>query len=426
MSKENTSMKKRIMQDFDKSMAKDGVYNKEIVEFTQNCGLDLIDIMNGDADYATGKIYTGLAYGRITYIFGLSGTGKTTLAIQMALGLTKGMENSSVYHLDIERACKTLRIKKLAKMNDDELFGDDGFYNLVQRDISLEMLHNLIKKIHDFKRENEKELLTPIEDSTGEIQNVLPPTVIVLDSLAMLTTDKTIESEELSSLMAGSITALNNNKLFIQIHGKLEAANIHLFVINHITTKVNTSFIPQAAQMNFLKQDESLKGGATSRHLANLMIRITTTSEKFGVKDEKYGEGYRGYINKLQFTKTRDTTAGIDFAMVYDQARGYQNELSNLEAFYDNGLLEGKSSFNFPGSDIKFTRKTFLTKLESDENLQKVYKETLLKLKRLLVTRVAEENVEDENVVVEQEVKSTRKRKSVVEVEETTQEEASE
>jgi RecA/RadA recombinase len=430
MSKEvNVGTKKNIMNMFAKDMKKSGVLELSRVDFMQSTGFDLIDINNGSIDKETGKIHMGFNHGRIFYTLSRPGCGKTALCIQIAKNMCHNFPNSQIYHLDIEHGTNSIRIKNLTGISEKEVynpdkdeFNDDVFYYLIQRKNTTESLHHLICKLYDFKMENKNDLVIEMKDTSGTVQEVLPPTIIILDSLGALSSKNSIENDELNNNMAGGSSAKANNSLFKQDQSKLEEANIHLFIINQITDDINISFTPKAAIMNFMKQGEALSGGKMSQYFTDCMIKLVS-SDKYGIKDERYGEGLSGFIIKFELIKSRNAKAGKIFSMVYEQERGYINELSNLEAFYDNGLLEGKSSFNFPGSDIKFTRKNFLTKLESDDRLKESYNNTIEKLKVLLITRNAEED-EQESTNIEPEIKTSRRKKSVVE--ETTQEEASE
>jgi RecA/RadA recombinase len=421
--------RKNIMADFVKSATKSGIIDTSRTDFMQNTGIDLLDFVNGTQDPETSLLHTGLAYGRVSLFAGKTSCGKTSAAITVAKNMTWNVDGSQIYHLDLERSTKPIRIKALTGLTEAQLF-NDGYYNLIQRDLYTETLHSLIDSLYNFKKDHKDELMIEMEDSSGKVQKIYPPTVIILDSLAMLTSKKNIENDEISGNMSGSANALMNNKMFTQNVGKLEETNIHLFIINHINDGINIGIVPRSADMQYLGQNETLKGGKTSVYVSDILLKFVATSTKFGgEKDNKYGENIQGFAIKVQVIKSRNTTAGISFELIYDQVMGINNELSNLEAFINYGIIEGKSSFTFSDNpDIKFTRKNFLDKLRDNPSLVDSYDVARFKLRELLVNRVGNFGVEDVNVIenvvsVEQEVKSTRKRKSVVEAEETTQEE---
>lgn len=415
--------KGNIMADFAKSMASSQIIDLSRTDFIQSTGFDILDIQNATLDLETNKIHAGLAYGRILSIIGRSSTGKSTLAIQMAINMTKGLENSQIYHLDIERATKPIRIKNISGLTDSQLF-DDNYYNLIQRDLSTETVHNLISSLYEFKKANKKKLLMDIVDSAGDVQKVLPPTVIILDSLALMTSKKNLDDDDIGGNMAGSQNANINNKLFLQNHGKLEEANIHLFIINHITTKINIGFLPVAADIAFLGQDEALKGGKSAVYLSDCMIKVTSGDKIGPGKKYDYGDTFTGFLIKNKLIKSRNAASGMEQIMVYDQNRGVQNELSNLEAFISNNLLgTGKignaKSYYFKELENKtFTRKTFLDLLKKDQEFMEVYKKYIVILKDLLVTKINETEVLDGEDIDNVVVKTTRKRKTIVEEDE--------
>lgn len=424
--------RKKLMAEFVKSATKSGVIDTTRVDFMQNTGIDLLDYVNGTIDPEDLSYQTGLAHGRVSLFAGKTSCGKTSAAIRIAKNMTWNVEGGQIYHLDLERSTKPIRIKALTGLTEAQLFSD-GYYNLIQRDLYTETLHSLIDSLYHFKKDNKADLMIDMEDSSGKIQSVYPPTIIILDSLAMLTSKKNIENDEISGNMSGSAQALMNNKMFTQNVGKLEETNIHLFVINHINDGINIGIVPRSADMQYLGQNETLKGGKTSVYVSDLLLKFVATSTKFGgEKDNKYGDNIQGFTIKVQIIKSRNTTAGISFELVYDQVTGINNELSNLEAFINYGIIEGKSSFTFfDNPDIKFTRKNFLDKLKDNPSLVESYNKARFKLRELLVNKIdnfgleedSDENID--NIPVEQEVKTTssRRRKSVVEVEETTQEE---
>ncbi len=416
--------RKNIMAEFVKGATKSGVIDLNRVDFMQNTGIDLLDFVNGTVDPDLNLYHTGLAHGRILYMIGKSSSSKSSTAVQIAKNMTYSIPNAQVYHLDLERSTKLLRIKALTGLSEAELL-EDNYYNLIQRDLYTETLHSLIDSLYHFKKDHKDELLIDMEDSSGKVQKILPPTVIILDSLALLVSKKNIDNDEIGSNMSGSATALMNNKMFTQNQGKLEEANIHLFIINHINDGINIGIVPRSADIQYLGQNETLKGGRTSQYLADVLLKFVATSTKFGgEKDNKYGEDIQGFVIKVQIIKSRNTTAGISFSLIFDQVRGINNELSNLEALIENKILTGTSSFTFSDNpDIKFSRKNFLDKLYNSESLQESYNKALLKLKAILISRIVEakEEEDDSNTEVEPEVKSTRKRKTSVE--ETAQEE---
>ena len=71
----------------------------------------------------------------------------------------------------------------------------------------------------------------------------------------MLTPDKLTEEEEISGQMSATATAKMNTAVFKRIVPKLKAANIILFVINHINDKIEANaFVHSKSHVGYLKQ----------------------------------------------------------------------------------------------------------------------------------------------------------------------------
>ena len=98
---------------------------------------------------------------------------------------------------------------------------------------------------------------TGLLDESGDPIIKLQPTVYLLDSFAMLMPEKFATEDEMSGQMSTTATAKANAKIFRTIIPLLKAANIILFVINHINQKIDINPMAKTkAQINYLKQDE--------------------------------------------------------------------------------------------------------------------------------------------------------------------------
>lgn len=60
--------------------------------------------------------------------------------------------------------------------------------------------------------------------------------------------------------MSASSIAKTNNAVIKRIPGILKKANITLIIINHITKKIEIGFTKTQADVNYLKQDETIPG----------------------------------------------------------------------------------------------------------------------------------------------------------------------
>lgn len=229
----------------------------ESVEYTPtfSSGIDVMDYRNGRIE--KGEVTTGFDGGKIITVIGKSGSGKSTMAIQMACAMVAPYENGSVFHYDFERATNYARIKTLSGWSDEVI---ENKYKILQRNIYSESIYKIVKAIDKLKNTpetyDEIKIDTGRKDSKGNPIYMLPPTVILLDSWALMMPEDISEEEKLSGSMSATSIAKVNNAVIKRIAGPLERGNITLIAINHITTKIEiNAFAKTQAAINYLKQD---------------------------------------------------------------------------------------------------------------------------------------------------------------------------
>lgn len=219
-------------------------------------GIDVLDYRNGYYN-EDGEVNVGVDGGRIITVIGKSGTGKSSLGIKIACSIVEGYEEGAVIHYDFERASSLARVltisgwsKKMVKQK----------YKILRRDIYSESVFQIVKHISNIK--NEPSNFERLRIDTGKVTDngepiyVLPPTVILLDSWALMTPRDISEEEKLSGSMSASSIAKTNNAVIKRIVGALEKGNITLIIINHINKKIDINqFAKTQADINYLKQD---------------------------------------------------------------------------------------------------------------------------------------------------------------------------
>ena len=379
--------------------------------FAFKSGLDILDFKNGKLVTPRGHnpyYSTGIEEGSYVMFIGRSCSGKTSLAIQMACNIVRPYENGEVYLDDVEAATSITRVKQLSGWSDDEI--EEKF---IHRNVGItsEEFYRNINKIYKLKMEMKDQLTITTDkvDDKGQPIEILEPTVYILDSLAVLSTDAISEEEELSGQMSQTAVARANAAIFRRILPKLKQANIILFVINHVNQKVNINpMMPTKAQINYLKQDESIPGGNTPLYLANNIFRVDTASKL--TSDKEYG--IDGFMTKITIIKSRSNRAGQEIDLVYNQNRGFDNIYSNFTLLKQEKRIGGAGrSFYIQGCDnVKFAQKTFKEKLMAEAELQRVYKSTMRDLlSQFIYSDDTEVPVEEElntsdNQYVEEEV----------------------
>lgn len=343
-------------------IAKEGIAkSKEFID-SYPVALNVIDGRNAQHDPYTGQYVKGIQAGSINMIVGKSGSGKSTLAIQMAARIADQFEESSIFHLDFEHSSTAPRIAAITGWTEDKF---KAKYTILNSGLSSGSFFNLTKAIAKKKIE----IADKIQYDTGRLDKngkkiyELPPTIIIIDSLAAMQSDKNNAEEELGGQMSVTAQAKENNTIFKRLHGSstLTDGNIIVFVINHITTSVDINpMAKKAADLNYLAQDEAIPGGKAAVYMSNFMIKLTprgkldpngsSTASKYGIK---------GFICEMTILKSRQAEAGTSFNMIYSQSQGFLNGLTNISNLVDQGWVDGnpRGYFFQELADVKFTMK---------------------------------------------------------------------
>lgn len=151
-------------------------------DFTTKTGFMPIDYLNGQLitkDDGSKQLYTGLSNGRVVMVIGKSGTGKSTLAIQMGRNIIQRYENGLMYIFDFEQNNTKERVRMVSGCSEEYY---SKHVNILRSGISTEAVLRTLSKIKEMKLSHKEELLVPnengIKDETGEVVKVLPPTVV--------------------------------------------------------------------------------------------------------------------------------------------------------------------------------------------------------------------------------------------------------
>ena len=145
-------------------------------------GFDSIDYLNGQItikDDGTKIPNLGIDAGKIVTIIGKSGSGKSTMALQMAANIIKKYDQGSMFVMDFEQSNTKDRIRNITGMS-EEYF--DEHVTLKQTGISTNSVLRLAMQIKKLQMDHEKELLVDnaegVYDEDGKLRKILPPTVI--------------------------------------------------------------------------------------------------------------------------------------------------------------------------------------------------------------------------------------------------------
>lgn len=329
----------------------------------------VIHVKSEDMDFTYNSV--GIIDGSMVTVIGRSGCGKTTFILQSSAEIIRKFDTACIYHDDIEGGIVQSRKEQLTGFSGEEY---ESRYIARNSGVTAENFFERIKICHDLKMENREdfEYDTGLYDSDGKRIYKLEPTVYILDSLAMLMPEKYLEEEELSGQMSATAAAKTNSAIFKRIIPMLKAANIILFVVNHITEDVSINPMQhKKAQLAFLKQGETLGGGRVATYVTNLLIRLDDNSKL----KETESFGIAGSVVEVTLLKSRTSASGRSVNLVFDYARGFDKELSLLQMLKDQGLVTARGAYmNFVNeeSSIKFTQKTFKSKLTDNEEFREM------------------------------------------------------
>lgn len=118
-------------------------------------------------------------------------------------------------------------------------------------------------------------------------------------------------------------------------------------------------------------------------YLSNIMLRFDDASK---LKQEETF-GFSGSLVDVTLIKSRNNKAGQAATLVFDQDNGFDPELSLFLMLKNAGRVKGAGAYLYLGDrdDMKFSQKTFKSKLETDPDLKKLFiDETMAVLKGML------------------------------------------
>ena len=310
----------------------------------------------------------GLSDGSINMVISDSGVDKTTLCTQAACNIIKPFKTSCLFVEQAEVGTNIERIKNLAGLDTEE-------YNnrVIVRDagITIESVYNRVKTVHDIKVNNPDDYMydTGLVDYKGKVFKY-EPTIFIIDSVKMVLSNKNAEADETTNMSAAQ-NANANSQYYTKMVPLCREANIILILINHITTDINTGFLPKKSELPYLKQGEHIAGGKSLTYIQNNIFRLDIKS-KLKAEDTF---GILGSIVNVDIVKSRTNNSDRGrCTLVFDQTLGYDSDLSLLLLLKDNKILEGSGAYlKLPGYDNKFTQKNFKEKLYSDPEFYNVF-----------------------------------------------------
>lgn len=336
-----------------------------------------LDFANGYIQEVNGmlKYELGLSDGSINMIISDSGVGKTTICTQAATNICKRFKTSIVFYEQAEVGTNIQRIKNISGFSSDDEFSK----RFIIRDagITIESVYDRVKMVHDIKVNNQSEYLydTGMIDMRGNPIYKFEPTIFIIDSVKMVLSKKNAEADETSNMSAAT-NAKANSEYYTKMVPLCREANIIMLLINHITTDINTGFLPKKSELAYLKQGEHISGGKSLTYIQNNIFRLDIKSK---LKPEE-GFGITGSIVNIDIVKSRTNKSNrARCFLVFNQDTGYDSDLSLLLLLKEAKILEGSGAYlKLPGCDKKFSQKQFKEILYSDMEFYNAFVSTCL------------------------------------------------
>ena len=160
-------------------------------DFMFRTGFPTFDYLNGNVvvdEDGSRNVNIGIDGGKIITVIGKSGSGKSTFAIQVAANIIRKYEQGSMFILDFEQSNKEDRVRMVTGMSTEELAER---VTIKRTGISTETVLEMVYQIKNLKMQYKKELMVEnkegvIDSKTGKLKKILPPTVIMIDSVPMM------------------------------------------------------------------------------------------------------------------------------------------------------------------------------------------------------------------------------------------------
>lgn len=233
----------------------------------------------------------GIGYGRITEVYGVESSGKSTLCLQIAAECQK--TGGRVAYIDVENALDVTYAKHLGVDTDEMIFAQP-----TSGEQALEIVDALAK--------------------SGEIN------LIIIDSVAALTPQAELDGE-MQDVTIGLLARLMS-KACRKLTGTLGEKNCAVIFINQIREKINTGFS--------MGDPTTTTGGRALKFFASQRIELKKTTS---IKD---GQDVIGTNVKIKCVKNKISAPMkvCEVPMIFGEGFSSKDEVINLAIDY--GFIE--------------------------------------------------------------------------------------
>lgn len=351
----------------------DDLINKEFIEAKDLSKEDdnvpfWLDTGNYALNYACSKkLNGGVPGGRITSIWGLSGTGKSLITSNLnkckdiartIIFETEGGGNSKSLFEFTNSPYEKVRIVPIQTFTSYKISKEKGTIEEIKDSEIPAKLETDTYVYHRGLTSLMKNVLRGLEYNKVQ-QKVL----LVVDSLANVKSVRELVNGPNGDM---GMTGRNLNDFFSSIDGLIQSTNATLVFTNKVYTNINNPYDPWIQ-----------KGGQSVIYNPSLSINLTTLQESFDIadsdlKDEKLrrktalGSSYQ--VVRGRISKSRFGTASRNATFLMDTTYGIVKNSGLLEMLCDFGVaIKQGTRYAIPGiitnekgEDVSFYKKEFL------------------------------------------------------------------
>lgn len=326
-------------------------------------------------------IVEGVIGGRFITIVGSSGTGKSTLADQIAWNIIKDFDEGLAIHVDVEQTVLRQRLLDTIGITTDdpraERFIIDKHHTYVE---------DVLTMVDDICKEKEAAKDAAMYEADGKwfgkkTIKVYQPTVIIVDSLPSFTS-KTVDTAEVSTQMATNREVNVVAQFYTKLLAKMNKYNVTIIATNHIRPKIVVDVYNQPPpQLMLLKASETMPRGQAPVFYASTVLRLNASGKSALLSKEEYG--FEGFKCIAQAAKSKTSFIGGSTPLIFTEDHGFDEAYTMLLALYDNGLVCGMNYKNRDGlyvasnPELKFSKANFGEKYKNNPEFKAVIDKTL-------------------------------------------------
>lgn len=354
---------------------KKGLFKSNDAFVNYSTGLLPLDYANGfwmtQTDPSTGEVYRtavpGVLGGKFILLFGTTGSGKTTLGIQIAYRIIKDHEDGIFMLVDCEQTA--LKERMAAITNRDV---DDPRLILNEDNTSIEDVLEIVNQLCAAKEDGGVQYMYTVKGMGphGEDNLHYVPSVILIDSLRQFN-PKNKDIITLGNNMDNAREAQCIARFLDNVINRINKYNITIIYTNHIQPKIEANPYSQPPRGLMLSpQTETLPRGTRPLFLAHTAIRANSIKSNMYTKEDV---GFDGFVVNLLLAKSKTNFIGATLNVTFNGAKGFDPIYTMFEFAKQCGLVMGKNPHLYVAGmeDMKFSRKNFSKKMVEDKDFNR-------------------------------------------------------